>query len=141
MTGGQKARFAAGTPAVGRKQYPQLREALADYMQGEGEERVYPRGRHVVDVMDAAEGGTEQQVIDCLRYLRDERGLKPGGRSGPRHFSWFPTVVGDYFRQKRERQAAANPTASSDSSSGRLSETVFNSMTEAIEINGSHGGA
>ena len=137
----QKPRFAAGTSAVGCKQYPQLREALADYMQGEGEERVYPRGRHVVDVMDAAEGATEQQVIDCLRYLRDERGLKPGGRSGPRHFSWFPTVVGDYFRQKRERQAAANPTASSDSSSGRLSETVFNSMTEAIEINGSHGGA
>ncbi len=131
----QKTRSATGSSAARFKQYPQLREALADYIQCEGEERILPSARQVVDVMDAAEGVTEQQVIDCLRYLRDERGLKPGARSGPRHFSWFRTVVGDYFRQKRERQAAANSPAN-DSSSTRLSEAVFNSMTEAIEIDG-----
>jgi len=129
----QKTRSATGTSAARCKQYPQLREAIADYMQGQGEERIYPRARHVVDVMDAAQGASEQQVIDCLRYLRDERGLKPGARSGPRHFSWFPTVVADYFRQQRERLAVSNPPGSS----GRLSEAVFNSMTEAIEIDGS----
>jgi len=130
----QKTRFAAGIPTDGCKKYPQLYEALANYMQSEGEERVYPRDRHVVDVMDSAEGATEQEVIGCLRYLREDRGLKPGTRGGPRHFSWFPTVVGDYFRQKRERQATANPPASSDSSSSRRSEADFASMTEAIEI-------
>jgi len=132
----QKTRSATGTSTAGCKQYPKLREALADYLQGPGEERVYPRSRRVVEVMDAAEGAAEQEVIDCLRYLREERGLKPGTRSGPRHFSWFPTVVGDYFRQKRERQAVANPPASRESS-GKLSEAAFNSMTEAIEIDGS----
>ena len=137
----QKTRFATGTSAAACKQYPQLREALADYMQAQDEERVYPGDRHVVDVMDAAEGATEHEVIDCLAYLRHERGLKAGARSGPRHFSWFPTVVGDYFRQKRERQAIANPASSSGISgkdwSDGLSEAVFNSMTEATEIDGS----
>jgi hypothetical protein len=133
----RKTRFATGVAAARCKQYPELREALADYMQSGGEERVYPRGRHVVDVMDAAEDATEQEVIDCLRYLRDERGLKPGTRSGPRHFSWFPTVVGDYFQRKRERQAVGDPAAHNGSYGGGLSEAVFNSMTAAIEIDGS----
>jgi Helix-turn-helix domain len=135
----QKTRFATGAFAAACNQYPQLREALADYMQGQGEERVYPRDRHVVDVMDAAEGATEQEVIDCLQYLRQERGLMPGTLSGPRHFSWFPTVVGDYFRRKRERQAVTNPAGSSppgDDRSRGLSEAVFDSMTETIEIDG-----
>ena len=109
-------------------------------MQGEGEERIYPRDRHVVEVMDAAQGATEHEVTDCLQYLRQERGLKPGTRSGPRHFSWFPTVVGDHFRQKREREEAANPTGSSGSVGGvrgdELSKTDFNAMTEAIESEG-----
>jgi hypothetical protein len=29
---------------------------------------VYPRERHVVDVMDAAGGPKEEEVIECLRY-------------------------------------------------------------------------
>ncbi len=101
-------------PAV-CKRYPKLREALADYMQGSGEERIYPGDRAVVDVMDAAEGASEQDVIQCLRYYREERGLRPGTKNGPRHFTWFPTAVGDYFRQRRKRQEAAAPMAGFES--------------------------
>jgi hypothetical protein len=96
---------------AGCKQYPRLREALADYMQEPGEERIYASDRHVVDVMDAAEGASEQEVIECLRYFLDERGLRPGTQNAPRRFSWFPTAVGDYFHQKRKRQEAADPMA------------------------------
>jgi hypothetical protein len=92
------------------KQYPRLRELIATYMMcGPNDERVLPSDRHVVDIVDAADGGTEDEIIQCLRYLYNERGLEPATRNGPRQFSWFPTVVGDYFRQKRERQDAANP--------------------------------
>lgn len=93
----------------GCKTYPKLREALADYMQESGEERIYPTDRLVVDVMDSAEGASEQEVIQCLVYFLEERGLRPGTRSGPRHFAWFPTAVGDYFRQKHKREEAADP--------------------------------
>jgi len=114
------------------KQYPQLRDALARYMMSApDDEKVYPKPRHVVDVMDAAAGATENEVLHCLSYLRDERGLKPGTRSGPRHFSWFPTVVGDYFRQQRERQQAADPAAVADVG---FSQPEFDAMTDAIEI-------
>lgn len=48
-------------------QYSRLREALADYMiTADDPERVYPPDRLVVDVMDAATGATEEQVIRCL---------------------------------------------------------------------------
>ncbi len=47
-------------------------------------ERVYPTERVVVDIMDAAHPATEQEVMECLRYLYEERGLKPGRRNGPR---------------------------------------------------------
>jgi hypothetical protein len=114
------------------KQYPSLREALALYMMaGSEDEKVYPKPRHVVDVMDAAAGATEDEVLGCLSYLRDERGLKPGTRSGPRHFSWFPTVVGDYFLRQRERQQPSNPTSAADVG---FSQAQFDSMTDAIEI-------
>ncbi len=63
--------------------------------------RVYPSDRLVVDVMEAGAGATEEEVIRCLRYLKDERGLRPNARHGPRHFSWFKSVVADYFLQKR----------------------------------------
>jgi hypothetical protein len=127
----QKPQFAPGQNTPACKQYPKLREALADYLHEPSDgERIYPTDRHVVDVMDAAEGATEAEVLACLRYLSEERGLKPGTRNGPRSFSWFPTVVGDYFRQKRERQAAS-PT-SRDFPNTRLSEAVFDDMTGAI---------
>jgi hypothetical protein len=72
-------------------------------------ETIYPKDRQVVDVLDAAEGATEEEVIQCLQYLYNERGLKPGTLHGPRSFAWFKTVVGDYFTKKREREGAANP--------------------------------
>jgi hypothetical protein len=95
------------------------------------DEKVYPKARHVVDVMDAAAGATEDEVLGCLSYLRDERGLKPGTRSGPRHFSWFPTVVGEYFLRKRERHRIANPIGVTDTG---FSKAQLDSMTDAIEI-------
>jgi hypothetical protein len=114
------------------KQYPRLREALAFYMvTGPEDEKVYPKPRHIVDVMDAAAGATEDEVLGCLSYLRDERGLKPGTRSGPRHFSWFPTVVGDYFLRQRERQRSSNPPSVPDVD---FSQAQFDSMMDAIEI-------
>lgn len=115
------------------KQYPRLREALAEYMvTPEEPERVYPRDRLVVDVMDAARGTTEDEVIRCLHYLRNARGLLPGSRHGPRHFNWFKSVVADYFQQKQLRETVFATAPVSDP--GRLSKEEFDSMTAAIEI-------
>ena len=119
------------------KRYPRLREALADYMTtADDGERVYPLDRLVVEVMEAAAGATEEQVIRCLRYLKDERGLRPGTRHGPRHFSWFKTVVADHFRQQRNRETVyAPPDVDWDRRNGPgLSDSEFDSMTEAIEM-------
>jgi hypothetical protein len=114
------------------KQYPRLQEALADYMAVPGEERIYPSARVVVDVVDAAGGRTEDEVIACLRYLREERGLRPGTKNGPRHFSWFKTVVADYFMQRRDRElvTGSGPVAAG---TGALPREVFESMTEVLE--------
>jgi len=125
---------------VGCRQYPQLREALADYMTIEGEaEHPYPSDRHVVDVVDAAEGATEEDVIQCLGHLYRERGLRPGTKHGPRHFSWFKTVVADYFLQKRDRDLVVNRGTHGAWEKGTitgLSRADFDSMTDAIEIEG-----
>ena len=97
---------------AGCKQYPRLQEALTDYMAAPGDERIYPSLRLVVDIMDAAGGRSEDEVIACLRYLHEERGLCPGTKRGPRHFSWFKTVAADYFAQKRDREfVTGNPTS------------------------------
>jgi hypothetical protein len=93
---------------------------------------LYPSDRQVVDVMDAAGGATETQVIQCLCYLRVERGLLPGTKHGPRRFGWFKTVVADYVHRKKEREAVYSPPAGNDTS--RLSQAEIDSMTDAIEI-------
>jgi hypothetical protein len=119
-----------GCPSLCKK-YSQLREALADYMvTPDDPERVYPSDRQVVDVMDAAGGATEEETIRCLHYLRDERRLHPGTKHGPRKFGWFKTVVGDYFQQKREREAVYSPPAVSDTT--RLSQGEIDSMTDSL---------
>jgi hypothetical protein len=124
------------------KQYPQLRKALAQYMMsGPNDEVVYPSDRQVVDIMDVAAGAGEDDVLRCLAYLRNERGLRPGTRNGPRTFSWFPTVVDDYFSRKRARENVSNPVgfdAWSERNETRLSNAQFDSMTDAIEIDGSN---
>ena len=123
---------------AGPRQYPELRETLAGYMTvAEDEERVYPSDRQVVDVMDAAKGATEPEVIHCLRYLYNERGLRPGTKHGPRHFSWFKTVVADYFLQRRDREFVANPPLSSAGeyrSRAGLSQADFDAMSAAFQI-------
>jgi hypothetical protein len=122
------------------RQYSRLREALMDYMLGpDDDERVYPSDRQVVDVMDSAAGATEEEVIQCLRYLKDERGLRPGAKHGPHHFSWFKTVVADYFQQKRNQQIGFSPPVVEwEQRNGRdLSKAEFDSMTEALDGAGS----
>lgn len=116
------------------KQYPRLREALAGYMTtADDRERVYPSDREVVDVMDAA-NASEDEVILCLRHLKEERGLRSGTRYGPRRFSWFKTVVADYFQKKRDRQAVISPTGvGTDKGNGHgLSKDEFDSLSEAF---------
>jgi hypothetical protein len=118
------------------KHYPRLREALADYMTiPDDPERIYPSDRQVVDVMDAGAGASEEEVIQCLHYLKEERGLRPGTRHGPRHFSWFKTVVADYCQQKRFRETVFSPASGQGNDAG-LSPDEFASMTEAIETEG-----
>lgn len=100
-------------------------------------ERVYPGDRQVVDVMDAAAGASEEDVIRCLQYLREERGLWPGTKHGPRHFSWFKTLVANYFQQKRNREMVfAADSAPKSKNAATMSTEEFDSMTEAIEIDG-----
>ena len=72
--------------------------------------KIYPSDRHVVEVMDAARGASEEDVIGCLKHLHSERGLRPGTRNGPRSFAWFATVVQDHFSKMEQRGEAANPT-------------------------------
>ena len=129
----QKARFARGlTPgAADCKQYPRLREALVDYMREGPQLRKRPTDRQVVDIMDAARPATEREVIDCLRYLRHERGLTPGTRNGPRHFSWFRPVVAEYFQQRLERRLPAAAQGGNG-----LDSAAVDGMTDAIEIGG-----
>jgi hypothetical protein len=124
------SRLDSGSPA-GCRQYPLLREALADYMMlPDDEERVYPADRVVVDVMDAAGGATEDAVLECMRYLREERGLRPGRKNGPRHFAWFKTVVADYFGQKRDRDLV---TGNSGSYPAGLAGEQFDAIVGALE--------
>lgn len=124
-------------PSVCRK-YPKLREILGTYMKSSPtDEKIYPKDRHVVDIMDAARGSTEDEVIKCLCFLYDERGLRPGTRNGPRNFAWFPVVVQDYFDRRTERQEVANPIGFhqwEDRNAARLDNAAFAGMTDAIEI-------
>jgi hypothetical protein len=68
--------------------------------ESDNKEAVIPGPRTVVDIVKAAGGASENEIIECLRYLRNERGLMPGTKYGPRTFSWFKTTVADYFQQK-----------------------------------------
>ena len=95
-----------------------------------GEERIYASTRLVVDIMDAAGGASEEAVLGCLRYLRQERGLRPGTKRGPRHFSWFKTVVADYFAQKRDQEFVAGNAGGHPPT---LSSEEFDLMTGALE--------
>ena len=119
------------------KEYSGLRNALHRYFQEPGQEDLQPTGRLVADVMDAAGGASEADVIAYLEYLYEARGLKPGTKNGPRHWSWFKTVVQDYFARKREREENSNPcghTAWADRNEARSDRETFDRMVEAIEL-------
>lgn len=118
------------------KQYPKLREALYRYMKERGEqEHLYPKDRTVVDVLEAAGGASEEEVIACLVHLYMNRGLKPGTRNGPRHWSWFKTTVQDHFEKRRQRADSANPCGFGewqDRNDYLLSKEEFDAMTDAF---------
>jgi hypothetical protein len=85
------------------RQYPFLKEALRQAFHEPGQVDLYPSDRTVVDVMDWAGGASEEEVIVCLKYLTNDRGLKPGTKYGPRHWAWFKHAVANHFAQKRAR--------------------------------------
>jgi Helix-turn-helix domain len=121
------------------KQYPLVRERLAQYMQLPGEKKKYPSERTVVDIMDAAGTHDERELIEALNYLHDGRGLKPFTEHGPRSFAWFKTVLQDHFTKKRDRESAANPCGYAEwegRNETRLSKAQFETMTDAIEVCG-----
>ena len=64
-----------------------------EYMREPDQEDIYPSERTVVNVMHAAGGASQADVIAALRYLREDRGLKPGTKNGPRHWALFKTVM------------------------------------------------
>jgi hypothetical protein len=130
-----------GTPPAGSKpkpasickEYPRLQKALTAYMaESDDKEAVIPGPRTVVDIVKAAGGASENEIIECLRYLHNERGLMPGTKYGPRTFSWFKTTIADYFQQKRKRDEVVNP-ATPSYDSGKLSKAEFDDLTSAIE--------
>jgi hypothetical protein len=118
------------------EQYPRLREALSRYLSGTDDEKIYPTDRHVVDVMDAARGASEEGVIACLKYLHHDRGLKPGTKNGPRSFAWFPAVVQDYFSKREQREEIANPSGFNEwadgNEAGTLSRDQFDALTDSF---------
>ena len=124
----------AASPSQPRN-YSKLKGALAQYMASDGGERIYPSDRLVVDVMDAAEGEPEEEVLRCLRYLLRERGLRPGTKHAPRHFAWFKTVVAEYFAQKHQRDYIVNPGrygAWAEGTVSGLPKEQFDRMTEVL---------
>jgi hypothetical protein len=129
----QKTRFAPGLMPSRCKQHPSLKQALADYMR-EGKSAAYgdPSDREVVDILDAAQPATEQEVVECLRYLYEERGLRPGTRNGPRHYSWFQPVIAEYFQNKRDRRLPAPAETAGYGNHGGLSQSDFDAMTEVL---------
>jgi hypothetical protein len=115
--------------------YPQLSEALANYMTtADDKDRIFPSERQVADVMDAAAGASVEDVLQCLHYLRYERRLGPGTKHGPRYFAWFKTVVGDYFQQKSNREVVFAMPHRADQRGSRLPNSEFEFLTDAIEI-------
>ena len=100
---------------------------------------MWPSDRTVVDILNAAEGASEDEVIQCLVYFWKERGLQPGTRNGPRSWAWFKTIVQEYFAKKRERDEVANPCGYHDwaeRNESREEREKFNHMTGAIELPG-----
>jgi hypothetical protein len=115
------------SPGASESVLLQLREALHQYRLEAGVFGGYPSGRMVREIMAAASGASEAQVIECLRVLREDRGLTPLHKHGPRSWAWFKAVVKDYFDQERAR--ALPPAAA-----GTFDRAEFEAMTEFLEL-------
>jgi hypothetical protein len=120
------------------KSYPNLREMMACYFMETGQEKIYPSDRQVVDVLDAARsaypGVEERDVMLCLKHLYEDRGLRPGTRHGPRHWAWFPTVVGDYFSKQSAREESANPCGYDEWEDRNLQREVNRASDEGADL-------
>ena len=53
--------------------------------------------------MQAAMGASEDDVVECLRFHYNERGIRPGTKDYPRSFNWFPAIVAEHFRKHTDR--------------------------------------
>ena len=91
------------------KKHSRIAEALTTYFNLPGEEIVPPTDRQVVDVVEAAGSVSETDILEALRYLYEERGLRPGTKNGPRHYKWFVSVIEDHFTKREQRREMANP--------------------------------
>ena len=105
------------------RQYPTLTGALFAYM------GKTPSARTVTDVMHAGNGSTEAQVVACLKFLYEDRGLRPGTQYGPRCWAWFKRVVSNHFMETAPLACPAKPDQG-------LSQAEFGRMTDAISGDG-----
>lgn len=118
---------------VGVASYPKLIEALTHYR---GKR---PSDRTAVDILHVAGGASEAEVVGCLAYLWNERGLRPGTEHGPETWAWFKTTVQDYFTQKHARDEVANPCGYAEwqeRNEAKEEREQFECMAAAIELPG-----
>jgi hypothetical protein len=57
--------------------------------------------------LEAADGNSLRDVVEILRYKCVNRGLDPGTSNGPKGWGWFPTVLANEIRARREQLAAS----------------------------------
>ena len=64
----------------------------------------------IVEKCLAAAGGVRLTDIKEILHHRCWRGCDPGTHKGPHHWEWFPAVIANEIRSRREQAAAAqNP--------------------------------
>ena len=131
---GQPGGAVACLPESVSRKHPRLREMLACYLSASAtpDRKDYPTDRRVVEILDAAGGAAEDEVVTCLAFLYNERGLRPGTKHGPRTFRWFLTVVREHFENKRRQEEAANPSTYTEWADRNDVRGV--AMLEAIEL-------
>ncbi len=87
-----------------------------------------PTPHHVVDVMDADCGSHRGRGAAVPLLPQRGTGAEAWDQKWPRHFSWFPFVVDEYFQRQLERQLPPRAT------DVQFIQDQFDSMTAAIEF-------
>jgi hypothetical protein len=111
--------------------YPNLRNHLRKHLREADPSQ--PSANKLIRIIQAAEHAPEAEIVKALRNI-EERGYDA---SHIQTYAYFETALADYFRQKQDREEAANPSGYdqwSDRNYTRLSREEFDAMTDAIEI-------